>query len=619
MQLYATSANEFIRDSIKKGIAKKLEDAWFEYYRRPAGASELISWANSLPQLASFLQYAKLGDVGVIVEMHLPLADRRIDCIITGKDSSGRDHAVLIELKQWSSAKNTDSDVSVQTFVGKAERDQLHPSIQAQGYLNWLNDMNSAFYDTDRVTLDACSWLHNMTDDDASALKAEKFSQILKQGPLFTASDAQEIAKYLSKRVGYGSGLDVLEKITSGKDGPSKGLLKHTAAVIKGEPVYTLLDEQIVAYDAILKILRHNLKKSRRVVIIVKGGPGTGKSVLAINSLAAMLKMGLNAQYVTGSRAFTQTFWRILGTRSKPLFRYTNNYMQAEAGSVDALIVDEAHRIRSSSTNRFTPKTTRSDRAQIDELIQAARVTVFLIDDHQAVRPGEVGSVQYLLEAAIRNEADVFQYDLRTQFRCAGSQQYIDWTDHLLGIRDTGVVKLGNADGFDFRIFDSADALDAAIRDRASHGDSARVTAGFCWPWSKPMQDGSLPNDVRIGNYERPWNAQPEATHLAKGIPKAQFWATEVGGIEQVGCIYTAQGFEFDYCGVIIGEDLVARGSIWVGQPSASYDSQVKRSSVGIFTECVRNTYRVLLTRGMKGCYLYCVDAETREFLKSRL
>ncbi len=251
-------------------------------------------------------------------------------------------------------------------------------------------------------------------------------------------------------------------------------------------------------------------------------------------------------------------------------------------------------------------------------MIDAAKVSVFFIDDHQSVRPGEVGSTALIREAAIRYGARCEEVDLRTQFRCAGSDEYIDWVDQVLEIRKTGVQQLEER-FFDFELVDSPEALDGLIRTRLATGASARLVAGFCWPWSDPDEHGDLIDDVRVGSFRRPWNAKPDSRKLRKGIPKASFWASDPGGVEQVGCVYTAQGFEFDYVGVIWGNDLVIRDGRWVGQPSMSRDHVVKTRGGARFTDFVKNTYRVLLTRGLRGCYVHIVDQETREYVLHRL
>jgi DUF2075 family protein len=284
-------------------------------------------------------------------------------------------------------------------------------------------------------------------------------------------------------------------------------------------------------------------------------------------------------------------------------------------------VLDEAHRIRETSANRFTPAAKRSDKTQIDELVAAAKTTVFFIDDMQVVRPGEVGSSELIKEAAKAAGADVIDLELEAQFRCNGSDNFIRWVDTTLDLRRTTQVLWDAADAFDFDVVDSPHELEALIRSKAAEGATARLSAGFCWPWSKPNEDGTLVNDVVVGDWRMPWNAKPDAGRLAPGIPKSNYWASEPAGIDQVGCVYTAQGFEYDWAGVIWGRDLVYRVKEgWVGQPEFSKDSVVRREkNLDAFTRLVKQTYRVLLTRGLQGCAVYFEDAETESFVLSRI
>ena len=414
--------------------------------------------------------------------------------------------------------------------------------------------------------------------------------------------------------------MDVLARIEDGRYRPSKKLLDHVAGVIKGRPEYVLLDEQLVVYDKVLSCAAKGFRDRRTTVLIVKGGPGTGKSVIAINLMADLSLRGFNAHYATGSRAFTGTLRKIIGPRGSVQFKYFNSYMDAEPNAVDVLICDEAHRIREKSYNRFTAKRKRVETPQIDQLLNAGKVVVFLLDDNQVVRPNEIGSAEFIKARALERGCEVFEYELEAQFRCQGSDAFVNWVNNTLGIRRTANAIWTGTEDFDFRIMESPEALEEAIERRVAEGFSARVTAGFCWPWSNPNPDGTLVDDVVIGEYRRPWNAKSDAGRLAKGIPKEKLWAHDPNGINQVGCIYTAQGFEFDYVGVIFGTDLTydLDRQVWVGHREASHDTVVKRSK-DRFTELVKNTYRVLLTRGMLGCYVYFMDKDTERFVKSRM
>jgi hypothetical protein len=500
-------------------------------------------------------------------------------------------------------------------------REVLHPSVQVGQYQQYLEDSQSVFSEEQApVGLSSCSYLHNYYPDKDDPILAEKFIPAMTRSPLFSADAADGLAGFLRDRVSAGRGRAVLNRIERSKYALSRKLMDHVATAIKGHSQWILLDEQLVVFEKILATVRSGLFGRKKQVVIVQGGPGTGKSVLAINLLAELLRRGHKANYATGSRAFTETLWSILGNRGRPTMRYFNSYAEAEFNDIDVLICDEAHRIRESSNARFTPKARRSSKPQVRELLEASKVTVFFIDDRQVVRPNEIGSTAHIRDHAEDLNCEVSEYELEIQFRCAGSDGFVNWVNNTLGISRTANVLWDGAEGFDFQVFESPEALEAAIRGKAAEGYSARVSAGFCWPWSKPRADGTLEEDVVIGNYRRPWDAKPGNWKLAPGIPPASLWATDPNGIDQVGCVYNIQGFELDYVGVIWGKDLVYDfdRQDWVGDKSESADNVVKRSK-GKFVDLVKNTYRVLLSRGMKGCYVCFLDRDTERFVRSRM
>jgi len=620
MRLYSAPSRDFFDDTVHNRIADKLKDAFFAYFRYYPPQSEVASWRNSLRATAQVFSMAGLTDHGVILEYQLPVTSKRLDCMVCGRDQLGGDQAVVIELKQWERSEPAFGDNEVLTLIGGAEREMLHPSVQVGQYTQYLQDAHTAFYAGDTpVKISACAYLHNYTLTPGDTLLAPKFAHSLVRYPVFGGANVDQLSQYLADRLSKGDGMEVLRRVEASEYRPARKLLDHVATMIRRNPAYTLLDEQLVVFDRVLAEARSGLSFGQKLAIIVKGGPGTGKSVVAINLMAQLLGEGFNAQYATGSKAFTETLRKIIGSRGSVQFQYFNSYMKAGTDAVDVLIADEAHRIRATSASRYTPRSDRSDQPQIRELLNASRLGVFFVDDHQVVRPNEIGSSDYIRSHALDLGWRVQEYELEAQFRCNGSDAFVNWINNTLGIRRTANVIWDRHEEFDFKIYDDPLSLEEAIRAKAAEGSSARLVAGFCWEWSAPDEHGYLRDDIVIGEYKRPWDARYDAKKLAPGIPKASLWAYDPNGMGQVGCVYTAQGFEFDYVGVIFGPDLVydpTSGS-WRGVPQRSADSVVKRSKAQ-FTDLVKNTYRVLLSRGMKGCYVHFMDEHTRNFFRSR-
>ena len=392
--------------------------------------------------------------------------------------------------------------------------------------------------------------------------------------------------------------------------------------MIHGQQIFNLLDEQIVANNTIIDRAKKFSKLRNKSVIIIKGGPGTGKSVIALNALAELLSKGLKVYHATGSKAFTSTLRKIVGFRTALLFKYFNSFTTHKENEIDVLICDEAHRIRKTSNSRFTRIESRSNVPQIEELVKASKVSIFFIDEFQIVRPDEVGNIELIMETAKKYDAEIFEFELKTQFRCSGSDGYLNWVDNTLGIRETANPFLFEHEKMEFKIFSSPKLLyEAIMQKNLQKQNSARLVAGFCWPWSDTKPDGTLVEDVVIGDFKMTWEAKNESKKLALGIPKAALWAFDPNGVSQVGSIYTIQGFEFDFVGIIFANDLKynPNNKDWVGVPENSCDSQVKRAKGKDFTKYVKNVYRTLLTRGMKGVYVYFMNKNTEDFFRSRI
>ena len=570
MHLYQGTSEQFIADAVQARLANLLADRFFDEFRYRPAPSEVNSWRNSLAAMANVLQLADLKDQGVLVELKLPLSSKRLDVLITGSNPSTGDAAVVIELKQWTEVGRSNITDCVVVDFGGRPRDHLHPSRQVAQYQRYLLDTHPAFTDG-AVALDACAYLHFATYDPKSPLYQADFASLLATNPSFAGDQIDDFATYLDTRVAGPDDGSILDKVANTAFRPHKRLLDHVARVIRNEPVFTLLDEQQVAYNAIMDSVRGAGQNQQKVAFIVEGGPGTGKSVIAVNLVAELSALGIRTLHVTGSKAFTENLRKIVGTRASAMFKYFRDTANVDE-PLDVVVLDEAHRIRSISTSRFTPAKARTGKAQIDDILDASRVSVFFIDDLQVVRPGEVGSTDLIRETAVKRGLEVREFELEAQFRSNGSDSFIKWVDNTLELDRTPQVLWPADDEFDFRVVGSIKELDTLIRGRAGEGATARLVAGFCWPWSDPDAAGELEPDVRVGDWSMPWNAKADAGRLAPGIPKSDFWASDPRGIDQVGCVYTAQGFEFDYVGVIFGPDLVYRtlDGGWVGQRDQS-------------------------------------------------
>lgn len=634
MRLYAGTSTNFINLNFNNQIAGLLKAEFRIQFGYNPTMNETMSWQNSLYRIANMMDRIGLHDNGVFVKYQLPLSSKRIDIIITGTDSSNSPNAVIIELKQWGECTLAEFDSDkVVTWVGGGNKNVLHPSVQVGNYKYYLQENSSAFYDEKNpIHLYACCFLHNYIPCEKDPIFDKRFEYALNRFPIYTSGDTEDLSTFLHDRLANGNGMEILGKIENSKLAPSKKLLKQVSGTIKyklkhqGEfkifgqhkikEDYTLLDEQLVVYDTIMSVVRKGLSQRRQYAVIVKGGVGTGKSVIGLQLLADLAALGFNTQYATGSGSFTKTLRKIVGSGAENLFKYFMSYGAVQPRELDVLIMDEAHRIREKTGYPFKG----TGRPQVEDLIRATKVALFFIDDFQYVRKGEIGSSQYIKEHAERLGCKIFEYELESQFRCGGSDGYANWIDNTLQIKDTANAFWSDEPGFEFKIFDSPEALEEAIRSKNEEGFTARITAGFCWKWSKEFEaDHTLVKDVKIETFESPWNARPNLDNLPVEIPKSDFWAYDEGGINQIGCIYTAQGFEFDYVGVIFGTDLRFNldASKWEGHPEDSFDDPVKKADN--FLQLVKNTYRVLLTRGMKGCYVHFMDKNTERFFKSRI
>ncbi len=588
---------------------------------RTAAPTEQRSWSRSLPALRADLLDAGLDDVEMLIEYQLPLTSKRADVVLAGRHpESGHASYVVVELKQWSSAERFEDSTNLVRIEHYGDCAVTHPLEQVRGYCEYLSDFVVTLAEHPHE-LAGAAYLHNATDLGVADLYDMATPSDGHDSRFFTGQRRGEFIEFLRSRFEPGvSGAPYADDLLASRISPSKQLLALAAAEVQQREQFVLLDEQRDAYEHVLHAVHRARRANTKTAVVVSGGPGSGKSVIALSLMGELSRQGRSVMHATGSRSFTQTLRKIAGARApqvRKLFTYFNSFVASEPNELDCLILDEAHRIRATSVSRWTRKEHRTGRPQLDELLAAARVPVFLLDQHQVVRPGELGTVEDIEAQAITTGMRVEQVDLNAQFRCGGSQLYVAWVEQLLGLSPGGPTPWVGDDNFGVHVVDSPQELTHSLSALADEGYSARIAAGFCWPWSDPRPDGSLVDDIHIDDWTRPWNLRGD--RAVGGAPPAALWATDPAGFEQVGCIYTAQGFEYDHAGVILGPDLVWRGDRWVSIRRASQDPELKSTakvSDQDFDRLVRNVYKVLLTRGMQSAWIYSTDPQTRDFLR---
>jgi hypothetical protein len=596
-------------------------------FNAATGAAEVRSWEMSLPPFLADVVEAGLGHVEVLLEHRLPYTPKRVDALLCGvHPTTGRPSYVLVELKQWTNAESVGDDLVHVPQYG--DQPQLHPAEQVRRYCLQLVDFTPMLArESDGVY--GLAYLHNA---GAEGWRLKQY-RIDEYGQLYTRNERQDLIDRLrallaadpATRSGARRAADDLLKAPTT---PSKQLLQYAADEVKNREQFVLLDEQQVAYATVMQAVELAKDEITKTVVIVLGGPGSGKSVVALSLLGDLSRAGRRVMHATGSNSFTSTLRKIVGsrgTRAQGLFVYFNSFIAEQKNSLDVVICDEAHRIRETSVNRWTKADKRAQaKRQVQELIDIARTPVFLLDEHQVVRPGEMGTEAEIAAAATAAGCQVRVVRLAGQYRCGGSEFYDQWVLRLLGLVGLPPIRWseltqGSDDRYQVAALPSPSALESWLTTRnPESNDTARIAAGYCWPWSNPVRvddTKALVDDVVIGDWKRPWNAKPDKGAVP-GAPASHFWASDPRGFGQVGCIYTAQGFEYDWSGVIFGDDFVRRGQAWVARRDRSHDGAVKKAAEHEFPALVRNTYKVLLTRGMKATAMFSTDSETQAFLE---
>ena len=619
MLVYQSTKSHFLGDVESRGIEYDIARSYLQKTGRYAPPAEMRAWRHSLEAMAKVLDGGGIADnAGIGIEFGIPQTAKRIDFLISGIGVDGSRNVVIIELKQWSTSTVTDKDGILRARRGgRSESEGPHPSYQAWSYAALLNGFNEAVYEGG-IELGPCAYLHNYVAD--GAIDDPRYAPYIERAPIFLhgVDEQKKLANFIRRHVHKGDDASLLFEIEAGRIRPSKMLADSIVGMLKGNPEFVLVDDQKTVYETALAVARKASAEHKQVVI-VRGGPGTGKSVVAVNLLATLTRDGMLARYVSRNAAPRAVYQeRLAGHLRKMeisnLFGGSGSFIDTQPGTFGALIVDEAHRL-----NLKSGLYGNLGENQISELISSADCTVFFVDDDQIVTLTDIGTADEIEQVAHAAGVTITHLELASQFRCSGSDGYLAWLDDVLGVRETANAFLDPAE-FDFRVIDSPTELHELIEQRNMERNRARMVAGYCWNWLSRHNPEAIDIDLPKFGYQRQWN-------LTQDGP---LWLVSRKSVNEVGCIHTCQGLELDYVGVIIGPDLSFAENAVVTDPlkRSSHDRSIRGYRGRWRTDAtmrergdkvVRNTYRTLLTRGMKGCYVYCCDPALADFFRSRI
>jgi hypothetical protein len=619
MIIYSGIKSQFMEAVETASIATQIKDNIYDKMHRKTGLSEFKSWKQSLQSMYVVLTDSKIpDDTGIAIEYNIPQTSKRVDFIISGYDADKNPNVIIIELKQWTEVNAVQGqDALVETYTGGALRKVVHPSYQAWSYKVMIEDYNSHVQNY-KISLHPCAYLHNYQRSNPDNLDQTQYQEYIDEAPLYTEGEVLKLRDFIKKSVVYGDEKEVLYKIENGKIRPSKSLQDSIKKMIEGNQEFVMLDEQKVVYEEILLQSMKCRADHKKRTIIIEGGPGTGKTVVAINLLAKLTQEGQFVQYASKNSAPRYVYAKKLSGYKKSsvlnMFKGSGSYVDLESNMIDTVLCDEAHRL-----NEKSGLYSNLGENQIKEIIHASTCSVFFIDESQRVTLKDIGNISEIKKWAKELGSAVTELELVSQFRCNGSNGYLAWLDDVLEIRQTANPDLKDID-YDIRILDTPDKVKDLIIEKNKEANKARILAGYCWDWIKEGKGKTDIHDIVIGNFSMSWN-----------LDNTQTFAIDSNSVNEIGCIHTSQGLEFDYVGVIIGDDMRYKdGHIITDFTKRAKTDQSLKGIKALYKkdpekalkeadEIIKNTYRTLMTRGMKGCYVYCTDSKLAEYLKQSI
>lgn len=621
MIVYEAVKNEFLEDVFNDKLTTNIINN-FKNKIGKVNESEVRSWDNSMQYMYRVLMDKAIPDnSGIAIEFNIPYSSKRVDFIISGKNNN-TESVVIIELKQWEKVEKIEGkEAVVKTYLGGAIRETTHPSYQAWSYSALIKDFNENVQ-KDLVDLKPCAYLHNyINQGPEDDLTDNVYHYYIKEAPVFVKGDANKLRQFIKRHIKHGDNKSVLYKIENGKIRPSKSLQDSLKSMLQGNQEFIMIDEQKVVFEEAKSLSMKVQKTGEKQVLIVEGGPGTGKSVVAINLLVELTNQNLVVQYVTKNAAPRHIYeQKLKGDFRKSeitnLFKGSGSYTDTKKNEFDILVVDEAHRL-----NEKSGMFKNMGEHQVKELIASSKLAIFFIDENQRVHIDDVGNKDIIKKYAKEMGAVTTSMVLESQFRCNGSDGYLAWIDDVLDIRQTANKNFISQE-YNFQVYQDPNKMRADIEKLNKVRNKARIVAGYCWEWNTKTRLNSNMPDIVIEehNFGMSWNLNNTST-----------WAIDENSVKESGVIHTCQGLEFDYVGVIIGDDLRYENDKVITDHTKR--AKTDRSLFGIkkmykedpdkankiADEIIRNTYRTLMTRGQKGCFVYCTDKKLSNYFQNRL
>lgn len=408
------------------------------------------------------------------------------------------------------------------------------------------------------------------------------------------------------------------------------------SAIFKASPLKKLTDDQITAKNTIINRVLNALEVHDNVntqLIFVQGSAGTGKTVLTTSAFYDLVKRdNLNCDcHLLVNHDEQLTVYEQMANRvglpektvTKPT-TFINNY-QNSGKKADVVFIDEGHLLWTQSNQAYQ---CNDGSNQLQDILDCAKVVVFMFDEYQILTTEQIWEQQLLdyYRDYSRNQGNFIELAYQLRMKCAESTT--KWIDDL--VLNKQLTPFAQDDlGYEVKAFDSPDKLFAAIKKKSEKEETklSRLVASYDWEYNNAQRpEGAEYWGVTIGeHWFMPWNYEIKRSFTIKqkrGI-KRSAWAEQPHTINEIGSTFTIQGFDLSYVGVILGPSIIYKeGRIEYVPEENKYEKVTRKRTISDGTKqdfseiLIRNQFKVLMTRGVKGLYIYACNDELRNALK---